>query len=180
VNRRIEDRLHKKHHPSKRTVFSIWYLAVLSVAVGVMLYFILGNRRPTNPLSFPVQIVINHSVKGVSYPSVILGDDVIVRSVKCNSSKKTLLVHGDKHWISITPAGTVLDNEVGVSTREPGCVSTTYINPMPLSVQQRNKALFAQGLKFVEWQIIGSEAPDDGSPPRSWRTETFRVYPPPT
>ena len=172
----IEERLHGAAAQMPRRVFSRWYSLAVTVALAGFVVFFVLTRPPSNPLRYPLQTVSNR-IPGVPVPALVLGEDVSVYAAKCNDSNRTVSVRGVGRWQSVSPRGSTVQSAIGTAERPPGCEYFHYENEPPPMVIARTKRLFAQGFRFVEWQITGEETPVAGGQSRTWSSQVFRIYP---
>jgi hypothetical protein len=166
------------------------WLTVLRVGVVVLLAvwagsLIEGVRHPVwAPLgNYPVQRVGNRDGSG-DVPSVYIDGILRVHGIKCNDSKSPVPVRGTQEWVSVQPPGSIIPTSRGTAIRPPGCSSKDYDNPIPVEVQTRTKAMWANGAVNVSWYISGSDTPYDETGKRvgvevPWQTENFLILPNP-
>lgn len=154
---------------------------LISLAVGAA-NFAYGHRAPDafDPLRLPVQTVSDR-VAGIDGPAVHIGDDLHVTATKCNYSGADLGITSVVSWQSVEPAGTTIPISANSSflPGSPPCQVKVFANPMPPLVQERTRALMAQGVTVVRWRIAAVVTPLGGpaSVKRGWRTEDVQVVP---
>ncbi len=96
----------------------------------------------------------------------------------------TVQVKGTLSWVSDNPPGRIIEVRNGGGTRGPGCVSSTFRNPIPEVIQQEILRLAAEGVYQSDWHLTGTEFPirtvdgvEERGEPRTWVSTTFRVLP---
>lgn len=149
-------------------------LVVFVIAVAQQVY-IWTRPEAKAYLDYPEQKITNRYVLGA--PSVQEQDDVVVVGSKCNFSERGIKVSGTVTWVSADPPGTQIKTGEGSTTRESGCESFRFINPIPKEVVERTKDLATPDHPFVTWRITGHEVPEDPNIlSESWTTEPFDIY----
>lgn len=153
---------------------------VLMAATGWIVWRIIDGE-PQDVLDNKVPQNVGNRLGGVSavIPAATLGEQISVTGTKCNRSGEPVQVSGVIYWQTVTPPGTTIPAGGGQSTRQPGCDTRTYMNPMPDKVRERTEQIVADdGRKWVEWQIVGHENVVGDRAARSaiWWTQPFRLY----
>jgi hypothetical protein len=96
----------------------------------------------------------------------------------------TVQVKGTLSWVSDNPLGRIIEVRSGGGIRGPGCVSSTFRNPIPEEVQREILRLADEGIYQSDWHLTGTEVPvrtvdgvEERGEPRTWVSTTFRVLP---
>lgn len=152
-------------------------LLTLAVAVAVSL----RSPHAWDPLGeYPDQTVVSR-VDGIDGPAARLTDGVTVVGTKCANT--AIRVRGSVFWQSTTPPGILVAAGSGVATRQKGCVTETFLNPIPGAVRA---AVNRPTDPVRRWVITGTETPvrdagDNGRSregiPRAWTTAEFEIVP---
>ncbi len=94
----------------------------------------------------------------------------------------TVQVRGTLSWVSDNPPGRIIAVGRGGGARGPGCVSSTFRNPIPEEVLVEIERLAAQGITQSDWHLTGTEVPvrtvdgvEEEGVSRTWTSTTFRV-----
>jgi hypothetical protein len=152
---------------------------VVIIALISLLYY---STRPSEfqPFEFPEQTVLNRLPGHGDTPAILIGQSVVVRAKKCNTSNQTFGVHGVKVWSSVSPPGNAISSgPLAGFPMKPGCVTKTFVNTVPVPVTEQMRALL-KNRPYVVWQIRGTDtAEHEHGASRSWQTEPFYVYPKP-
>lgn len=157
------------------------HVAITAVAVLVSACVLAGSivgalfayralTPPFDPIYFPGQHVATTSVH--------LGGGVQVKSTRCNRSKHPVTMNSTKEWVSIQPAGTIVQVGLTSVTVPPGCATLTALNPMPPDVVSHTSALLASGgLTSVTWKISVVDVPQGhrNAPTVGWSTTPIVV-----
>lgn len=117
---------------------------------------------------------------GTAIVTIYLDQNVTTVGVKCvNDDEGVVTVTGVLSWVSDRPSGHIIEVGRGGGPRGPGCVSSTYTNPIPAEVRADIDKLVARGVGESEWHLTGTETPvkPDGTTglARTWVSTTFRV-----
>lgn len=170
------------HRRARASVLALAGLTVglLSIAAAV-LFAELRTPERWDPLGeYPTQHVTSR-VPGVPGPAARLyGDTVDVKAVKCGAEAESTEVLTTLVWKSVDPRGATWPRGQSFATREAGCTSLAFYNPVPPEVRALAEEQVEAGAAAPLWQITGTETPvRDGEEgvPRRWVTESFRLVP---
>ena len=152
-------------------------LSLITTSIALMLTsvaVIFAIRRPAlwSPLELYADQVVSSRVDGTDGPAVKVGGSLVVTGTKC--SKDDVTVRGSSFWQSVDVPGTFIPAGSGVAKRMAGCITKTFINPLPPEVN----ASAANGPH--RWILSGTETPvrpngKSEGVPRTWRTQEFEV-----
>lgn len=129
------------------------------------------------PFRFPEQQVLNRLPGKGDVPAAHVGDDIIVRGTKCNTSDQTFDVTAVVSWASVDPPGSLFSFSAPGGPTAPGCVTRTFVNHVPdTTVDQMENLLLTR--PYVVWQFRGAQtAVAKNGATRVWSTEPFYIYP---
>ena len=129
------------------------------------------------PFRFPEQQVLNRLPGKGDVPAARLGDAIVVRATKCNTSDRTFNVTAIVSWASVDPPGSIYGFSAPGGSVSPGCVTRTFVNHVPDSAVEQMKTLLVSR-PYVVWQIRGAQtAAIKNGATRVWTTEPFYIYP---
>jgi len=169
----------RRHLDHTTRVLFIVALILVIIAIYQAVY-IFTRAEPEDVLKFPSQNVANRHEEG-EVPVVNIPSSVVVKSVKCNTSESDIEVTGKTYWTGVAPIIPAIEVAEGTAIREPGCVSLTYVNPVPQEVKDITcQILERDKVETVAWRINGSETPIDTNRYQvaTWTTETFYLADP--
>ncbi len=147
---------------------------LIIIGLGVALY--LSRNDEFQPFKFQPQTVLNRIPNHGSVPAAWLGDPVVVRGEKCNTSKRTFTTHSTKAWTSVSPPGNTISFTTAGKEIKPGCKTKVFINAVPPAVLAAMTELLKK-LPYVVWQITGTVTAEvHNGATRSWHTEPFYIY----
>ena len=164
---------HQKHG---LLAVSLGMIAVGLIVFAVAVIVAVRAPSPWNPLGdYPEQKVLSR-VPGIEGPAVLASDAVTVEGTKC--ARVAVRVRGGSFWQSVDVPGTFVSAGSGVADKSAGCVTRTFVNPIPPAVAQASKGKNGPH----RWIIAGTETPirPDGKRegvPRAWATQEFVVIP---
>jgi hypothetical protein len=182
-----------------------WFGAVVIGVAMLLMAFAAGARwldaTRWDPLGeYPVQTVFTGpslpaalppvgSQSGSGLPTFRLDENISVFGTKCVKSAEDtgtmdgiVTVTGDMSWVSNSPSGTIIPVAKGGGERGPGCVASTFSNPIPDKVREHILRLAEEGVYTTDWHLTGTETPvrgtGDSEEPgvsRTWISTNFRV-----
>lgn len=140
--------------------------AMTACAVAAVLGLALWDSTHQNlydPLGeFPLQTVTDITVEVVT-----------VEGTKCNDSDLPVAVYGELGWQRMDPLGFSSQIRSGSNTRQPGCITSVFVNDIPEEVLEVNE-------DGDSWRIFGTEWPIDPNTgergkERVWATQNFEI-----
>lgn len=158
---------------SKIVIAELALLAFLLAVVAWQVY----DRREDRVLSYPEQDVTN-TLPGIDGPALLVTEDLLVTGRKCVLGDEPVPVIGILSWVSVDPAGSVLEVGRGSTTRKPGeCTDQNFVNPVPPIVEERTRDLVTgRTSPCMTWVITGTEQPNDRhQAAETWTTEPFQL-----
>lgn len=120
-------------------------------------------------------------------PTFTLDDAVSVFGTKCvkqdpGTPRGIVRVDGDLSWVMNAPVEVTVPAASGVGERGPGCVASTFSNPIPDEVRTHVLRMAEEGVYTTDWYLTGTETPVRGTGdseetgvPRTWITTNFRI-----
>lgn len=168
---------HSPHQVAESARRGAWAVGTITVALllgaASILYAELREPSTWDPLGdYPIQVVddYDHSLR--------VDGLITVEAVKC--ADEQVRVRGVMSWQAIDPPGANIETGSGTATRQEGCETFTFENPIPAEVREVIRAQHKAGVTTPVWRITGTEVPFDGTRegvPRTWVTENFVVTP---
>ena len=159
--------------------------AVLMTGSFVLMAFLVGTfvvapalQRDDprfDPFRLPDQTVLSR-VSGVIGPAAHDGF-VSVQGTKCNDSAMPVHVVSERSWQTAEPPGIIIGLPKGKGVLPVGCITQTFLDPIPPEVVIFNDRLLTRGL-HPKWFVTALLTPEGAHVvPRAWRTEPFRIMP---
>lgn len=118
-------------------------------------------------------------------PTFYVDQEISVFGTKCVKRGEGLgivQVKGTLSWVSDNPVGRIIEVGRGGGPRGPGCVTSTFNNPIPEEVQEEIERLAEKGVTESDWHLTGTEVPlrtvdgvEEEGVSRTWISTTFRV-----
>lgn len=159
-----------KEFRSKVVIFQLALLAVLLVvAVGTW-----RANRVEKVLDYPTQKVTNR-LPTIVDPALTYHQELNVLARKCVLGDREIPLTGITSWVSVSPAGTIIDVGTGSAVRQPGCKDGRFVNPIPdIVIMRTDQMLRITGGDCVRWRLTGTETPSNRHfAPEVWSTEEF-------
>lgn len=126
------------------------------------------------------------SSSGTGPPSFYIDQEINIFGTKCVKTGveglSTVQVKGTLSWVSDNPVGRIIEVGSGGGTRGPGCITSTFNNPIPEVVLKEIERLAEKGITESDWHLTGTEVPvrtvdgvEEEGVSRTWISTTFRV-----
>lgn len=154
-------------------------MVAINFMIIMALGFVLYTTRDTEfqPFQFDPQSVLNRIPGHGDVPAAWLGEPIVVRGRKCNTTDRTFTTHATKAWTSVSPPGNTISFTTAGKEIKPGCTTRVFVNAVPVAVLQTMAELL-KTLPYVVWQVTGTVTAEvHNGATRSWQTEPFYIYP---